>query len=87
MGPPCSPTTRSSVNGSCPIVGDGGHPVRRRGAYGGNEPATAWFFSAAQADPAAWKPVFTPVTTAFGGSTLRYDLDHHVLYSTHLTGG
>ena len=78
-----------SVNGSNAIVSDGTRLYTSTGQYGGGEPKVGYYSFALLSDPSKWTPVFGsnhPLMQA-GGSTLVYDPDHHLLYSTNLTAG
>ncbi|HEY3667097.1 MAG TPA: hypothetical protein VGL19_13900, partial [Polyangiaceae bacterium] len=77
----------SSVNGSNPIASDGKRLFTSGGQYGGGEPSVGWYASAPLSAPDSWTPIFEPAPMVFGGSTLIYDPDHHLLYSANLTGG
>ena len=77
----------SSVNGSNPLASDGVRLFASGGQYGGSEPTSGWYASAPLSDANAWTPIFTPTTMRNGGSTLIYDPDHHLLYSTNLISG
>jgi photosystem II stability/assembly factor-like uncharacterized protein len=85
---PGSPTVYS-VNGSNAIVSDGTRLFTSTGQYGGGEPKDGYYRSALLSDPSKWTPIFGanhPLMQA-GGSTIIYDPDHHLFYSTNLTAG
>ena len=78
-----------SVNGSNAIVSDGTRLYTSTGQYGGGEPKVGSHPSRSSANPSKWTPILGsnhPLMQA-GGSTLIYNPDHHLLYSTNLTAG
>ena len=77
----------STVNGQRIIASDGVHLYTSAGQYGGQEPTSGWYTTALVSAPNTWTPAFDAVTMDHGGSTLAYDPDHKILYSTNLTAG
>jgi collagen type VII alpha len=77
----------NTVNGALFIADSGTHLYASGGQYSGDEPATGWYESAPDSDPTTWTPAFNYTAMVQGGSTLAYDPDHHLLYSSNLTTG
>jgi hypothetical protein len=80
---PNSPKCGGNSNGGSSMVGNGTTLFVSDAT--GHSGQIYWTASAAH--PTVWSPLATPASMSDGGHNLKYDPDHHLLYSSNMVAG
>jgi hypothetical protein len=80
---PNSPKCGGNSNGGSSMVGNG-QTLFVSDATGDPAPI---YWTAAESDPTTWTVLASPASMSDGAHNLKYDADHHLLYSSNMVAG